>query len=184
MHRQKHVESADIVVRSIAAQRGGLMAVSLWGTCRLRCQTNRDDSPAASAIRALQQQRHYFSCMASTTASRRMTCAPLSLASSTKSVPATQSGDSGTSPFHDGQERNGYSLMSDVTPRKSQGVRPRGASRIGGRPGVITTRRGHQGRKGEGSLGRPSQPRSRSWRDKGCPQEVRGCRYTQKHAIS
>lgn len=34
------------------------------------------------------------------------------------------------------------SLTSDVTPRKSQGVRPRGESRIRGRPGVITTRRG------------------------------------------
>jgi hypothetical protein len=56
----------------------GWLPCELCGVpCRLRCQINSDDSPAASAIRALQQQRHYFSCMASTTASRRMTCAPL-----------------------------------------------------------------------------------------------------------
>lgn len=171
------------MVRSIAAQRP-CKPVILWGTCRLRCQTNSGDSPAASAIRALQQQRHYFCCMASTTAStRRMDDLRTSSLASVSRQPSLVT----LVPRLSMTGRRGMyiSVTSDVTPRKSQGVRPRGESRIPGRPGRHHQRvGGHTREKRRDRSAIHHNPAVALGAIRAAPQGVRGCRYTHKQAIS
>lgn len=128
MHRQKHVESADPYNRgSIHCCPATLKACELVGYLltavsnkqrRFACRVC-NSGPAATATLFLLHGDNRVRANDLRTWS-------LASVSQRPSLPVSQSGGSGTSPFHDGQERMDISLTSDVTPRKSQGVRPRG----------------------------------------------------------